>query len=593
MNEFKVEVSSKEIRDLFEDYDRNNANQVRTAGGLEYTLFEMISKKIMKKMYSKEWLEAFNEGYVYNHDAAQELFKGLNCFTIDPRFILRKGIHSYGDNHIGVSTKPAKHFNTAIEHLAQAMGLSSTYIAGGIALASFNVFLAPYIRGMEEKDIKQVLQGFMYQMNEAYKNRGSQSLFSSICLDLEIPKFLKNEPAVTKCGEYDGVYGDYEKEAKLIVHLITEISYEGDKNNKPILFPNLIYNIDGINLTEWIDVFELVDKYALPYFSIPSNNGVEYSSTLGCRSSLPSNWTGDPQRDCMGTGNSVYTTLNLPAIALKYKYDNKDNESFYEILDYYAELIHKYNLQRLERIKWLWYDQRLADFMIQELDGKTFYRLDDATIVMGYIGLDECLRILNDKGIAEDNETAKEIMLHMRSLTDKWKKEDNLRWGLFQTPAENCSHKLAIKMVKKYGFKKSRAKGTATSPYYTNSNHVPVDEKISLGSRLLIEGNNQPIGAAGNIMNIYTSETFSDPFGLMKLVEKIRDKTKAYFFAITGEYSICSECNSSFKGVHDECLICGSEKMDIFSRITGYVTNTKTWNKGKQQEFKERHRYGG
>jgi len=586
----EIKITDEDIDELLYNYDRNNANQIKSAGALEYTLFEKIAKKYMYEQYDDDFKKSVDEGLIYPHDSAQELFKGINCFTLDPRFILRKGVYSNGDTgHLGCVTKPAKHFSVAIEHLAQTLGLASTCIAGGVAIASINCFLAPYIVGLSDKEIFQAVQGFAYQMNEAFKNRGSQSLFSSINIDLIMPDFIKKQPAVGVGGEYTGKkYEDYEEEAIKLAHIITEVFLEGDGARKPLFFPNLIYNIDGAELSEWNDIFELTAKFSQPYFSIPSNNnGVEYSSTLGCRTALPSNWTGNPNIDCMGTGNAVYTTLCLPAIALK---SQNEDMNFFELLEKQMEILRKYNLKRYDRIRWLWYDCHLADFMIQELDGIPLYRLEDATLVAGYLGLSEALEILYGTKLHENNDKTREIIIFMRDRITEWKREDERRWGLFQTPAENCCRTLALKMVDKYGFRKSCAKGTAENPYYTNSNHVPVDADISILDRIKIEGDNQPLGAAGNIMNIYTSEAYSDPIALGKLVARIRDFTNAYFFAITGEFSICPECGTTYRGNKEECIF-DEAKCDVISRITGYLGNIASFNSSKQQEVKERKRY--
>ena len=576
--------------DIIYDYDRNNANQVRSAGALEYTLFETVAKKFMQTQYDDELKQSVKEGMIYPHDSAQELYKGINCFTLDPRFILRKGVYSNGDTgHLGCVTKPAKHFNVAIEHLAQTLGLASTCIAGGVAIASINCFLAPYITDLSDKEIYQAIQAFAFQINEAFKNRGSQSLFSSINMDLEMPNFIKEQPAIGAGGKYTGKkYEDYQEEAKKLAHIITQVFLEGDGAGKPLFFPNLIYNIDGVDLSEWEDVFDLTAKFSSPYFAVPSNNnGVEYASTLGCRTSLPSNWTGDPNIDCMGTGNAVYTTICLPAIALK---SQEDNVEFLELLKEQMDIVRRYNLKRYDRIKWLWYEQHLADFMIQELDGKPLYRLEDATLVVGYLGLSEALEILYGTPLHKNNEAAREIMTFMKDVVAEYKKEDELRWGLFQTPAENCCRTLAQKMVSKYGFRKSKAKGTSANPYYTNSNHCSVDADINILERIRIEGDNQPLGAAGNIMNIYTSEAYSDPTALRKLVTRIRDLTSAYFFAITGEYSICPVCGTTYRGNKEACIF-DEAQCDVISRITGYLGNIKVWNASKQEEFKDRKRY--
>lgn len=581
-------IKESDIMSLLTSYDNNNANQVFSAGALEYSLFEMAAKRYMSTQYSDEFREAKDYGLIYNHDSAQELFKGINCFTIDPRFIFKKGLSTYGDNNLGVISSPPKHLGTAINLVEEAIGLASTYIAGGVSIPSMGVFFAPFSKGLSDAETKQAFQEFFYRVNQSHKNRGSQSMFSSIQLDLEMPEFLKEQDAIGPGGEICGKYKDYEEENKRLCHIITQISLEGDALGKPIFFPNLIYNIDNADLSEWRDVFELSARFSIPYFLSPSNNNVEYQTTLGCRSALPSNWTGDPNIDCMGTGNSVYTTLCLPAVALKSKEEGRD---FYEVLDENMQLIHDYNLERLDWIHKLWYEYHVADFMIQkDEDGNQLYDLENATIVMGYLGLSEALEILGYGPIEDCNDKAIELMKYMKQTIDKWKKEDNKRWGLFQTPAENATYKLAQKMVKKFGFKESYAKGTAERPYYTNSNHIPYDDDVDLIKRIKIEGDNQPLGPAGNIMNIYTSEAYSEPTALAKFCERIKNNTGAYFWAFTGDYSICNHCGTMFRGVVDTCTFDGSPTTQ-YSRVCGYITAVQAWNPGKREEFIKRHRY--
>lgn len=583
-----IYIKESEILNLLTNYDNNNANQAFAAGALEYSFFELASKKYLRTQSSPEWLEALDYGITYGHDAAQYLFKGINCWVLDPRQVIRKGLRTYGDNNIGVVSGPPKHFSTVLELVEQTLGLASTYIAGGVSAASLSTFVAPFMDNLSDKEIKQTIQGFLFQCNQAFKNRGSQSMFSSIVLDLEIPEFLKEQDAYGPGGKVVGKYKDFEYDAKRFIHLLVEVSLEGDAEDKPLFFPNLIFNIDGADLDEWLDVFELSAKFSSPYFCSASNNNVEYQSTLGCRSAMPSNWSGDPNIDCMGTGNSVYTTICLPAIALKSQEDGID---FYKALDYAMDLVRDYNKERLEWIKKLWYDYHVADFMIQEdVDGVPFYRLEDATIVLGYLGLSECLEVLGYGPIYESNDKAQEIMKYMANKVAQWKQEDGLRWGLFQTPAENLCYTAAQKMVDRFGFKKSRAKGTKEAPFYTNSNHVPVDADINLIERIKLEGGNQFIGPAGNIMNVYLGESYSEASALKSFCEKIRDNTNAYFWAFTGDYSICPECHSTFKGVKEVCPFDEAET-DIYSRVTGYLTNVKTWNPGKRSEFKARHRY--
>jgi anaerobic ribonucleoside-triphosphate reductase len=44
------------------------------------------------------------------------------------------------------------------------------------------------------------------------------------------------------------------------------------------------------------------------------------------------------------------------------------------------------------------------------------------------------------------------------------------------------------------------------------------------------------------------------------------------------------------RGRHPQCPECGDET-EVYSRIVGYLRPVRTWNDGKQQEFKDRTPY--
>ena len=134
--------------------------------------------------------------------------------NIHPRFIFKKGLSTYGDNNLGVISSPPKHLGTAINLVEEAIGLASTYIAGGVSIPSMGVFFAPFSKGLSDKEVKQAFQEFFFRLNQSHKNRGSQSLFSSVQLDLETPMFLKEQDAIGPEGKIYGKYKDYEEENK-------------------------------------------------------------------------------------------------------------------------------------------------------------------------------------------------------------------------------------------------------------------------------------------------------------------------------------------------------------------------------------------
>jgi anaerobic ribonucleoside-triphosphate reductase len=65
-------------------------------------------------------------------------------------------------------------------------------------------------------------------------------------------------------------------------------------------------------------------------------------------------------------------------------------------------------------------------------------------------------------------------------------------------------------------------------------------------------------------------------------------KAKEGFISSTG-VAVCGDsCKEEYmQRLPNE----GKGSLEVYSRVTGYYTPVKSWNKGKQQEFKERNRY--
>ncbi|MGA7469353.1 MAG: anaerobic ribonucleoside-triphosphate reductase, partial [Halobacteriota archaeon] len=41
---------------------------------------------------------------------------------------------------------------------------------------------------------------------------------------------------------------------------------------------------------------------------------------------------------------------------------------------------------------------------------------------------------------------------------------------------------------------------------------------------------------------------------------------------------------------HEECANCGSQNVEHIARVTGYMSAVSSWNEGKKQELRDRHR---
>ena len=123
-----------------------------------------------------------------------------NCFNADLRFYAKNGLKVDGKGDMGSVAKPAKTLEVLLNHMLQAWMAGAVVFSGGQGYVNFNTLLAPFAKGRTYDDIKQAIQGFIFNCNMSLICRGGQVLFSSIGLDLSIPDVLKMNQLLVQMG---------------------------------------------------------------------------------------------------------------------------------------------------------------------------------------------------------------------------------------------------------------------------------------------------------------------------------------------------------------------------------------------------------
>ena len=578
----KLGMSVKEYEDLTNYGCRDNANIDYSPEMVAKYAYDSIAKEYALLKMPKKCAEAHVNGFVHHHDLEYATNRP-NCFNADLRFYAKNGLKIDGKGLMGSVAKPAKTLEVLLNHMLQAWMAGATVFSGGQGYVNFNTLLAPFARGKTYEEIKQAIQGFIFNCNMSLICRGGQVLFSSIGVDLSIPDVLKDEPAIGPGGVANGVYGDYQEEADLIFRAICEVSNEKDGNGAYHRFPNILFNIRRGDLDEYSGTCKLLHETGANNPTIYYVNCTELERTvMGCRTALPMNYTGDYAKDCTNTGNFMYSTLNLPLIALESGGERKD---FYDLLDYMCDIIYDTVTWRRKQIEEVIYKKHMSDFLLQK-DKETdeeLYRFDTTTMTIGFCGLYECLKILGG-----DEDLGIEILKFLNNKKESYNKRDGLRWSVIASPAESASHRFAEIIKEKYP--DAPVQGTKDHYYLTNSSHIPVSEETNIFDHIRNAGIYHPLTLGGNILHIWLGEVWSNPEALWKLNQKII-KEGAIFWAYSKVFTYCNECGFTINDSIEECPICQSEDLITYDRITGYYLPTRGFNNGKQQEFRDRYRH--
>lgn len=404
----KLGMSVSDYEDLIKYGCKDNANIGYNAEMVSKYSYDSIAKEYALLTMPKDCAEAHKSCYTHHHDL--EFFNlRPNCFNIDLRFVARNGLKIDGKGIMGSVAKPAKTLEVLLNHMLQFFMAGATVFSGGQGYVNFNTLLAPFAKGRTYKEIKQAIQGFVYNCNCSLVCRGGQILFSSIALDLSCPKVLADEPAICPEGVVNGTYKDYQEEADMIFRAVLEVSDEKDGQGRWHRFPNILFNIRDGDLDKYEGNCKLLHELGANNPTLYYVNCKDMERTvMGCRTALPMNFTGDYEKDCCNTGNFMYSTINLPLIA----HESENLDEFYKKLDYYCEIIYKTLQYRRKEVEKILYDYHMSDFLLQKDKdtGEQLYDLDRCTYTIGFCGLNEAQIELNGMGLVEDDSLGYEII---------------------------------------------------------------------------------------------------------------------------------------------------------------------------------------
>jgi len=580
-------MSVKEFEDLIKHGCKDNANIQYSPELIAKYAYDSIAKEYALLDMPEDCSKAHIDGYLHHHDL-EYFHTRPNCFNADLRFYARNGLMIDGSGEMGSVAGPAKTLEVLLNQLQHAWMAGAVVFSGGQGYVNFNTLLAPFAKDRTYKDIKQAIQSFIFNCNMGLVCRGGQVLFSSIGLDLSVPDVLKNEPAIGPQGVIMGVYGDYQNEADMIFRAVCEVSNEKDAQGAWHRFPNILFNIRKGDLDKYEGNCKLLHETGANNPTIYYVNCTELErSVMGCRTALPMNYAFDYKKDCCNTGNFMYSTINLPLIAL----DAGGNEQeFWNDLGDICEIIYKTLHYRRDCVVDAIYNMHMSNFLLQQdKDTKEpLYDIDTTTMTIGFCGLNECIEVLSGKDIVENKKLGARIVNYLNAFKDKFKERDGLRWSVIGSPAESTAHRFAEINREKYP--DCPVQGVKGNYYLTNSSHIPVSHKEDLIEHIRNARMFHPETLGGNILHLWLGEVWSDPEAIWKLNQKII-KNGVTFWAYSKVFTYCKECGFTLNDNIDVCPICKSTDLMTYDRVTGYYLPTKGFNNGKQQEFNDRYRH--
>lgn len=294
-----------------------------------------------------------------------------------------------------------------------------------------------------------------------------------------------------------------------------------------------------------------------------------------------------------GRGNICPTTVILPTLAME---ADRDVNKFFKLLNKKLDeakdsLIDRYEWicsQPWESAKFMYSNHVMAGYIPEEGIKSA---LKHGTLAVGLLGMAETLELLVgcNQTKPEGMALAKKICQLYKDKCNQFKKEYNLNFGVYYTPAENLCYTAMKKFQKEYGV----IEKVSDHDYFTNSIHVPVWEKIDAIKKIDIESELTGYSSAGCITYIELDASVKHNIdALERLVTYAMEKDIPYF-ALNVPNDVCMDCGHQ-EEMPDRCPICGSSNIQRLRRVTGYLSTSYTnFNYGKIKEVESRVKHTG
>ena len=590
--------------------ENSNKNTMIASTQRDYIAGE-VSRDLTRRILLPEKIsKAHDEGAIHFHDADYFVQPIFNCCLINIGDML--------DNGTMINAKlieSPKSFQVACTVVTQIIACVASNQYGGqsVDLRHLGKYLRmtyeKYIRKTRETapelddatveklahartldELKSGVQTIQYQINTLMTTNG-QSPFVTLFLNLQ-----EDDP--------------YLKENAMIVEEVLRQRLEGIKNEKGVYitpaFPKLVYVLDEHNCLKggkYDYITELAVKCSAKrmypdYISakkMRENYEGNVFSPMGCRSFLAPWKDEHGNYKFEGRFNQGVVSLNLPQIGILAR---GDEEKFWSLLDQRLDLCFEALMCRHNALKKVhagsspihWQYGAIArldkDAPIEPLLYGGY-----SSISLGYIGLYEVTKLMRgcSHTTPEGQEFALKVMNRLRKACDDWKKETNIGFALYGTPAESLCYRFARIDKERFG----TIPDVTDKGYYTNSYHVDVREKIDAFEKFTFESQFQKISTGGCISYVEIPNMRHNLEALKEVVRFIYDNIQYAEFNTKSDY--CQVCGYDGEIIINdqnqwECPCCHNKdqsKMNVTRRTCGYL-GENFWNVGKTKEIKSR-----
>lgn len=504
-------------------------------------------------------------------------FLAHNCFNYSTNDIKYDGLKGLSDRPYVTAPKSLDVF---IRQVEQFMVVAANSTLGATGFSDALIVASTYVDKIIETGrdghinigkniddikiyVKEKLTEFIYTVNWSF--RGNQSPFSN--LSVYDDTFLDH-----LCPDY----GANKETVKLLQELYLDAMNE-EMARTPLTFPvtTACFCTDEDNNIKDKEFAKFIAEKNLKYGFINIYNGKTSNLSSCCR--LRSS-TDNPYFNTFGAGSTKIgslgvVTVSFPRAAMK-AVDKADasldpelkEQCFMENLHDLFDMECMINSAKRKLIS------KRIELGAAPLYTHGYMALSKQYSTFGIVGLNEAVEImgydiLTKEGQAFVSRVLDTINEWVLSAENQYKAPHNVE----QVPSEGSAVKLATK-DKMMGY-------DCGVPFYSNQ-FIPLVTQANMLDRIRLQGMFDAKMSGGAICHINVAEEITDPDKMVKLMEYAA-KCGVVYWAVNYRIRMC-ENHHTWVGT-EKCPVCGKPYTDEITRVVGFFTNTKHWNKTRRE----------
>ncbi|MBN2687963.1 MAG: anaerobic ribonucleoside-triphosphate reductase [Deltaproteobacteria bacterium] len=577
--------------------NKENAHVPHSPEGTNLTLAEGIKKEYaVLNVFSPEVGYAHMAGDLHIHDLGYIDRPYCSFQTLE--YIKKYGLRL--PNTLA-SAAPARHAETLIAHMVRFAAALQGNFSGAIVWDAVNLFFAPFCEGMSDGDITQCAQMLIYEFAQQAVARGGQTIYTDMNFYWEVPKHFEDVPAIGPGGTYTGkTYGEYAEHSQRFVRAVFDVFKKGDSTGKPFVFPQPI-----IHITDRFFQTPGHEDFLLHVCDVAGNKGStnfvfdrgSVISLAECGGIDPASYDYAKTPWKMRYAAIQSVSINLPRLG--YKSEGDESKLFLlieEIMELSARA-HEEKRGFIERLLSYGDDGPLS-LLTMDDDGTSYLRMNDASYLIGMVGLNELVRIHTGDHLHE-SEDARDfglrVICFMRKTADELSARRGMRFMLVQSLAESTAYRFARLDLKHFSPRAGyfvRGDISEGEVYYTNSTLLDVSSSTEPLEKAAYEGIFHPFIDGGAVTHIWLGAAYPSPASLARFIEQVFKTTDNRRVTFSPDFTTCMSCGRTARGLFDTCPFCRSDEVEGISKITGYFSKLSSWNKGKRAELRDRKHSG-